>query len=379
MKDLNLTGEGSHGGSSETGENELIHKLEQKIERYSRVSHYVLITGERGTGKTTIARKLHEQSKRAAREFVNLNCASLTQELLESELFGYEKGAFTGAMAPKAGLFEIANGGTLFLDEIGELPFRLQAKLLKAVEEKRIRRVGSCSERTVDARIITATSQNLKQAVAEGRFRADLYDRLNILSLETVPLRHQKQTIKGLLLKRLEAECSAIGRVRSFELSESAIALLEDYEWHGNFRELLNVATRIAVECADIDVITREDVRRVMQDQTIAASNPSKLGNGGEIFGHSVQAEHYPKTQTNSFVTVTFDSASDNLDSIYVKAAGTMIRHVLQQNEGNLRKSARIMGATHSTLSRILKKYYELPNGHELPLQTDISQRYAAA
>ncbi len=258
----------------------------------------------------------------------------------------------------------------------------MQAKLLKGVEEKRIRRVGSCSERTVDARIITATSQNLKQAVAEGRFRADLYDRLNILNLETVPLRHQKQTIKGLLLKRLEAECSAIGRVHPFELSESAVALLENYQWLGNFRELLNIATRIAVECADVDVITQEDVRRVMQDQTIAASNPSNLlnlGYGGEIPSHGMQVEHYPKTQTNSFVTVTFDSGSDNLDSIYVKAAGTMIRHVLQQNEGNLRKSARIMGATHSTLSRILKKYYEQCAGHDLSLQTNISHNFAAA
>lgn len=380
MKNLNLTGSNLHGrfdgGKTESGGIDPIMELEEKIDRYARVSHYVLITGERGTGKTTIARKLHEQSKRSTREFVNLNCASLTQELLESELFGYEKGAFTGAMAPKAGLFEIANGGTLFLDEIGELPFKLQAKLLKAVEEKRIRRVGSCSERKVDARIITATSQNLKQAVVEGRFRADLYDRLNILNLETVPLRHQKQTIKGLLIRRLEAECSAIGRAQSFELSESAVALLENYEWHGNFRELLNVATRIAVECADVDVINQEDVRRVMQDQTIATGN-FEIDSATAVF--SEHAERFAKTQSNNFVTVTFDSASDNLDSIYLKAAGTMIRHVLQQNEGNLRRSARIMGATHSTLSRILKKYYELPNGHELPLPSDISQRYAAA
>lgn len=149
-----------------------------------------MITGERGTGKTILAKKLHERSTRASKEFVNLNCASFTSELLEAELFGYEKGAFTGATQPKAGLFEIASGGTIFLDEIGELPIGLQAKLLKAVEEKRIRRVGSNSEKTIDARIIAATSQNLKQMVAEGRFRADLYDRLNILNLETVPLRY---------------------------------------------------------------------------------------------------------------------------------------------------------------------------------------------
>ncbi|MCY7374839.1 MAG: sigma-54 factor interaction domain-containing protein, partial [Pyrinomonadaceae bacterium] len=141
---------------------QLVAELEEKITLYARVPYYVLITGQRGTGKTTIARKLHEQSARAKKEFVNLNCASLTEGLLEAELFGYEKGAFTGATAPKTGLFEIANGGTLFLDEIGEIPLALQAKLLKAVEEKRIRRVGSNAERAVDTRIIAATSQNIK-------------------------------------------------------------------------------------------------------------------------------------------------------------------------------------------------------------------------
>src|SRR5258708_3858537 len=125
----------------------MIKDLEARIERYARVSHYVLITGERGTGKTTIAKRLHQKSSRSKKEFVNVNCASLSGDLLESELFGYEKGAFTGATAPKAGLFEIAAGGTLFLDEIGEMTLNLQAKLLKAVEEKRIRRVGSTVER----------------------------------------------------------------------------------------------------------------------------------------------------------------------------------------------------------------------------------------
>jgi transcriptional regulator with PAS, ATPase and Fis domain len=180
-------------GNAEDAGASLASILEEKITRYSRVSHYVLITGERGTGKTTIARRLHEQSNRREKEFINLNCASLSQELLESELFGYEKGAFTGATAPKMGLFEIASGGTLFLDEIGEIPLNLQAKLLKAVEEKRIRRVGSNTERAVDTRIVAATSQDLKRMVARGRFRADLYDRLNILNLETVPLRFQRE------------------------------------------------------------------------------------------------------------------------------------------------------------------------------------------
>ena len=333
----------------------LITELEEKIERYARVSHYVLITGERGTGKTTLAKKLHERSARATKEFVNLNCASLTAELLEAELFGYEKGAFTGATAPKAGLFEIASGGTIFLDEIGELPINLQAKLLKAVEEKRIRRVGSNSEKTIDARIIAATSQNLKQMVAEGRFRADLYDRLNILNLETVPLRHQKEKIKHLLLERLNAEQFAVGRGAMFEISGDAVRVLEDYDWRGNFRELINFATRLAVECFDDAVITAEIVQRVLQREKgigiIRESNPAEQPN-------KITTKTFDEFSiTSNLVTVTFDLESDDLDTIYLKVAGNIIRHVVSEQNGNMRSAAQALGVNHSTISRILEKF----------------------
>lgn len=144
--------------------------LEEKIALYARVPHYVLITGERGTGKTTLAKRLHEMSPRSRKEFVSVNCASFTADLLESELFGYEKGAFTGANAAITGLFETADGGTLFLDEVGELSISLQSKLLKAVEEKRIRRVGGNREREIDVRIIAATSKDLHSMVLKGDF-----------------------------------------------------------------------------------------------------------------------------------------------------------------------------------------------------------------
>lgn len=335
----------------------LIKQLEEKIERYARVSHYVLITGERGTGKTTLAKKLHERSARATKEFVNLNCAALTSELLEAELFGYEKGAFTGATAPKAGLFEIASGGTIFLDEIGELPVGLQAKLLKAVEEKRIRRVGSNSEKTIDARIIAATSQNLKQMVADGRFRADLYDRLNILNLETVPLRHQKEKIKNLLLEKLNAEQFAVGRTAAFEISDDAVRVLEDYDWRGNFRELLNFVTRLAVECLDEAVITAENVRKVLQREQggrmvaelKSAEQRSATGGAGKTFDEF--------SITGKLVTVIFDPKCDDLDAIYLKAAGNVIRHVVSEHNGNMRSAAQALGVNHSTVSRILDKF----------------------
>ena len=333
----------------------LIAELEEKIERYARVSHYVLITGERGTGKTTIAKELHERSARTGKEFVNLNCAALTAELLEAELFGYEKGAFTGATAPKAGLFEIASGGTIFLDEIGEIPVSLQVKLLKAVEEKRIRRVGGTGEKAIDARIIAATSQNLKQMVAEGRFRADLYDRLNILTLETVPLRHQKEKIKHLLLDRLNAEQFAVGRHAPFEISNDAFRVLEDYDWRGNFRELINFATRLAVECLDESVMTAQDIRKVLQREQrsgiIAEFGSTKQSN------ESNSKTLNESSVTGNLVTITFDPKSDSLDVIYLKAAGIVIRHVIAEHNGNMRSAAQTLGVNHSTVSRILEKF----------------------
>ena len=343
----------------------LIDELEKKILRYSRVSHYVLITGERGTGKTTIARRLHEQSARAKKEFVNLNCASLTPELLESELFGYEKGAFTGATAPKIGLFEIAAGGTIFLDEIGEIPLNLQAKLLKAVEEKRIRRVGGNGERHIDARIVAATSQNLKAMVANGRFRADLYDRLNILNLETVPLRHQKEKIKGLLVEQLNAEQFAIGRASAFEISDEAIQTLESYDWRGNFRELLNFAVRLAVECLDEAVITTHIVERVLEREK---NHHPVAASGFEQPFTRAAPETFDEFSfpSGNLITVTFDPTFDDLDAIYLKAAGSVISHVLDEHNGNFRSAANQMGANHSTLSRIIKKFNQ--NYNKKPL-----------
>ena len=205
--------------------------LEEKIVRFARVPHYVLITGERGTGKTTIARRLHELSSRSRSQFLSVNCASFTAELLESELFGYEKGAFTGATTPKAGLFEIFSGGTLFLDEIGELTLSLQAKLLKAVEEKRIRRVGGTSERSIEVRVIAATSRDLFGMVRKGEFRPDLFDRLNILQLDTIPLRHQRERIESLLNEQLEKERTSVGLTEPFLIDTDAMRFFLESEW----------------------------------------------------------------------------------------------------------------------------------------------------
>lgn len=328
--------------------------LEEKIALYARVPHYVLITGERGTGKTTIARQLHEQSPRSKREFVSVNCASFTSELLESELFGYEKGAFTGAASAKAGLFETSAGGTLFLDEIGDLTLGLQAKLLKAVEEKRIRRVGGTFEREIDVRIVAATSRNLKEMVRHGAFRPDLFDRLNILQLETIPLRFQRERIRELFVKEMERQSETVGRTLPFEIDDAAVEAVQSLEWRGNYRELKNFAVRLAVEAMDETAITAELVIQMARDgwageTTICSASEDR----------SSDIWHEPRHTKQSLVMVTFDAETDDLDTVYVKAAATFIEHALKQSNGNLRRAARSMNTTHSTLSRILKKNNE--------------------
>jgi len=321
--------------------------LEEQMALYARVPHYVLITGERGTGKTTLAKRLHEMSPRSRKELVSVNCASFTAELLESELFGYEKGAFTGANAAKSGLFETADGGTLFLDEVGELSISLQSKLLKAVEEKRIRRVGGNRERDIDVRIIAATSRNLTAMVHEGVFRADLFDRLNILQLETIPLRFQQERIRDLFIRQMNEESAAVGRSTPFVIDDEALESVELLEWRGNYRELKNFAARLAVQAFDAPSITEEIVLHVAGiDHGITQASNSAIAQGLQM-------------NSPNLVTVTLDANTDDLDSVYVKAAATFIEHALKRSRGNLRRAARSMGTTHSTISRILKKHKE--------------------
>jgi two-component system response regulator AtoC len=316
--------------------------IDEKVIRFSRVPHYVLITGERGTGKTTIARQLHDLSPRSKREFVSVNCASFTSELLESELFGYERGAFTGAIAPKAGLFEAAQGGTLFLDEIGELSLALQAKFLKAVEERRIRRVGGTQERNIDVRVIAATSRDLRSMVNNGSFRADLFDRLNILQLETLPLRFQKERIVETFLDQLETERATIGVEMPFQIEKEALSAIRELEWKGNYRELRNFATRLAVEAIEDSSITLQSVHRLVCETDNRPSTESPIAD-----------------ENVNLLIVTLDPETDDLDSVYVKAAATFVEHALKRSNGNLRRAARSINTTHSTISRILKKNQE--------------------
>ena len=220
-----------------------ISHLNDILTNVARVPSPVLIEGESGTGKGVMARLIHNRSARAAKPFVDLNCAGLSKELLESELFGHERGAFTNAMNTKPGLFEIAGEGTLFLDEIGEMEPTVQARLLKALEEKRFRRVGGLRDLRADFRLVAATNRDLQAEVAAGRFRNDLYFRLNVVRLRMPPLRERMEDLPILAQEVLRPLCKEMGRPVP-KVSAAAMKKLESYPWPGNVRELRNVLER---------------------------------------------------------------------------------------------------------------------------------------
>jgi DNA-binding NtrC family response regulator len=239
---------GVYEGTRVGAGNRAMRGLHEQIERVARSPISVLILGETGVGKEVLAKRIHERSGRKGR-FVPINCGALTESLLESELFGHERGAFTGAIATKRGLFEAADGGTLFLDEVGELPLATQVKLLRVLEERKVRRVGGDAAIAVDVRFIAATHRDVERDAEHGRFRLDLYYRLNGITLEVPALRDRKEEIVQLAHEFIDASCCASKRLRSPRLSTEAVEVLLEYAWPGNIRELRNAIERAVLLC----------------------------------------------------------------------------------------------------------------------------------
>ena len=241
------------------GESEALNQIRQMISRVAVTDARVLITGESGTGKELVARQLHLLSPRAAGPFVEVNCAAIPAELIESNLFGHEKGSFTSALKQHKGDFEQAHGGTLFLDEIGDMSLSAQSKVLRALQENKITRVGGEKEIAVDVRIIAATNKNLKEEIRSRSFREDLYHRLSVIVIDVPPLSKRPEDIP-LLVDHFVAEfCAAQGKAK-MEISPEAIAALQLISWTGNIRELRNVVERLVILCEEI--ITESDVNR---------------------------------------------------------------------------------------------------------------------
>jgi DNA-binding NtrC family response regulator len=248
------------------GKSPVMQKVFALVERLTDRPVNVLLTGESGTGKDLIARILHYHSLRKRAPFVPVNCAAIPEQLLESELFGYRRGAFTDARQDKPGLFLAAHGGTLFLDEVGELPLLLQAKLLRVIEDKEVRPLGATRGETVDVRLIAATNRDLRQAVRAGRFREDLFYRLNVVDIHLPPLRDRLEDLP-LLLQHFLKHSPHAARVQ--RLSEEALRLLLNYPWPGNIRELENTLERALVLCQG-EEITAADLPAHLTGHTLA-------------------------------------------------------------------------------------------------------------
>jgi sigma-54 dependent transcriptional regulator, flagellar regulatory protein len=230
-----------------SGDSAAIRRVNHLIRQVAGFDTNVLVLGESGTGKEVVARAIHETSPRRRRPFVPINCGAIPAELLESELFGHEKGAFTGALASRKGRFEIAEGGTIFLDEIGDMNPTMQVKLLRVLQERVYERVGSCVSQRSDVRIIAATHRNLEEAIARGAFREDLYYRLNVVPIEMPPLRERTDDLPG-LISALAERMAGAGRPRVC-FTAAALGALTRYHWPGNVRELGNLIERMAVQC----------------------------------------------------------------------------------------------------------------------------------
>ena len=241
------------------GDSEAIVHVRELIDKVARSEARVLITGENGTGKELVARWLHCKSSRAEAPFVEVNCAAIPSELIESELFGHERGAFTSAIKQRKGKFEQADGGTLFMDEIGDMSLSAQAKVLRALQERKISRVGSDRDIDVDVRVIAATNKNLEKEIREGNFREDLYHRIGVILIKVPPLRERKGDVAILVKHFLESICQEYN-IPTKKIDTEAVAMLSEKRWSGNIRELRNVVERLVV-LAD-KTITAEDIEQ---------------------------------------------------------------------------------------------------------------------
>lgn len=306
-------------------------KVKKLILKVAKSNSTVLIRGESGTGKELIARAIHKNSLRTSEVFQAVNCAAINENLLESELFGHEKGSFTGAVGEKKGLFEIADGGTLFLDEIGELDISLQAKLLRALQEKQIRRVGGVREIDVDVRVVTATNRDLLKMSQEGRFREDLYYRLNVLSIELPALRERRSDVPVLIDYFLNKHTR--GTNRKVALDKDARRVLENYSYPGNVRQLESALERAVLLCEN-NTITMEDLPPEM-------SQSSKPASASDLF--KLPAEG-----------INFEDVERSL-----------IMQAMDRTDNNITKSARLLGLTFRTLQYRLEKFGFKKDGAE--------------
>jgi sigma-54 specific flagellar transcriptional regulator A len=318
------------------GHGPAISKVKSMIEKVAPTEASVLILGESGTGKELVARALHRMSDRADQPFVPVNCGAIPKELLESELFGHEKGAFTGAISNRIGRFELANGGTLFLDEIGDMDFNMQIKLLRVLQEKTFERVGSNRSLVADVRILAATHRNLEDAIADGKFREDLYYRLNVFPIDMPPLRDRREDIPALANSMINRLANERG---NYSLHNSAMNAMMHYHWPGNVRELNNLVERMRILFPGKEVHA-EDLP--------------------DAFTHDIPTETLNKNSQETEPKVNIDLSSgefhlkEHLQDIELK----FIKQALKETKGVVAQAAKRLNLRRTTLVEKMRKYH---------------------
>lgn len=321
------------------GNSPAMREIYKTIGRIAPSDITVLIQGESGTGKELIARALHFNSKRIGKPFIAINCAAIPKELLESELFGFEKGAFTGAVERKLGKFEQANGGTIFLDEIGDMPLDLQAKILRVLQEKEVTRTGGSHSIAVDTRIVAATNQDLGERVKEKAFREDLYYRLNVVPINLIPLRERKEDIPLLVDYFLKSSCAEM-QVQSKQCAEEAMRLLCGYSWPGNVRELENTIKRAVILSPD-PLLSADDFPALTSAQ------------GSPVRGEEQSLEALVDMKLRSSLgKLDKMEAGDLYGMVLEQVERPLIRFVLEKTRGNQVKAADILGINRNTLRK---------------------------
>ena len=317
------------------GRSDIMQEVFRLVDQVAPARSTVLITGESGTGKELIAKAIHEASPRAGKPFVTVNSSNIPTELLESELFGHTRGAFTGAIAAKKGLFEVADGGSIFLDEIGDIPPETQVKLLRVIQEREFTALGDTTPRRVDVRIIAATNIELKEAVRQGTFREDLYYRLSVVPIELPPLRNRREDILPLAQHFIRKYNEENGREVSEQIAPEVLFSLEAYAWPGNVRELENAVER-AVVIAPSNEITRECLRPEINDPQSVLSASRNGTSTGAVSDIGRGINFYDEVRRFEI---------------------DLIRRALEQTGGHQSRAARLLGMNATTLNSKIKTY----------------------
>jgi two-component system, NtrC family, response regulator AtoC len=345
-----------------------MERLKKLVERVAKSEISIVLHGETGVGKEVLAREIHRASDRAKHRFVGINCAALTETLLESELFGHEKGAFSGAVATKPGLLEVAEEGTVFLDEIAEMSPAMQAKLLRVIEERQVMRVGGLSPRSIDVRFVAASHRDLEEEVEHGRFRQDLFFRLNGITLEIPPLRERTEEIEGLARTFLLEACRRSKRLDTPRISQDAQELLKSYSWPGNVRELRNVIERAALLCTG-SAITLEHLpveKMLAQKRAPRGAGPQRPTVGPRPQPVSMEGAATEELKPVRIPSQSFDDLSPtsptvgppvSLKDAVEEVERERILEALRLCAGNQTKAAQMLGISRRTLLNRLDQY----------------------